>query len=432
MARKLKGRKSSKSGRDKRKQQSSALERRIKRGQQRTQLYPSIIKQPDRYTLWRPGDGQHIIDILPYNAGKYDITVDKKGDETYTFEAWIHRNVGTAESMVICPLETFKKPCPICEHRQYLRENDAEKDVWKKLFPKRRNLYNIICYDSGQEEKGVQIWEVPYFYSEQNILAIAEEAERGGGVTTIRFPSARNGKSISFKIVPAQSKNDYASYEGFKFLDRDYRIKKSLLKQCAILDTIVKRYDYDELSQMFYSGKTKEEKMEDDIGKEPSAKHREREPLDDKADVDVEDMMDELDECEDLDDLEEFAENYGFDITIKKKSKFKTIKRKLERMVMELKKDEDEDEDEDEDLDDDYDDDTDDDEDSDDDDDEDEDDDDDEDDDESEYAYGDLLEMKRKELRKVIKDEDLDVDMDDYDNLEELVEAIASELDIPF
>jgi hypothetical protein len=383
-----------------------SLLKRIKKGQQRVTTARSIIKSTDNLQLWRPRDGQHIIDIIPYDAGPND-GLNAEGEETYTFEAFVHRGVGPNEQMHICPAETYNEDCPICEHRQTLRERGADDKVWKALFPKRRNLYNIVCYDANEERKGVQVWEVPYFYGEKNILAIATEPQRGGGADTINFPHAEHGKSISFTIEPPQSKEDFASYIGFKFLDRDYTIDDDLLDEAKALDELVLLLTYDELSEIYYGSKSVEEKTEEDLstrkrGKAGRSRRGKREAeQEQKEEVNIDDLMDELEDCEDLDDLEEFAENYSFAIKITNKSRIRKVKRELEKMVMELDEEEGEEEGEEEAT-------------------------------EEQYSYGDIVKMKRRQLKKLIEEEDLDVDIDDAEDLDDLRQMIAEELDIPF
>jgi hypothetical protein len=310
----------------KRKSMSKALQARIKKGQQRSSGKSVIAK--DNVPRWSPKDGEHIIDILPYSAGKNDPDV-KKGTETYTLQYSVHRNVGPAKGIFICLAEVLKKPCPICEHRQTLIDKGADDEVWKALIPKNRNMYNVICYDRGEEEKGVQVWDVPYFYSEKNLLAIASKPTRGGGSKFINFPDPVDGKSITFKITPPASKSDFASYEGYSFEDREYELKMKLLDGVYVLDEIIHIPTYDELSEAFFGEGGKP--SGDDDG-EPDDIPDEKEEGDS-----LEDIMEELDECEDLEDLEEFIEDHDFDdeIKIKKKSKFKKVKVKLEALTLE-------------------------------------------------------------------------------------------------
>jgi len=363
---------------------AKALQKRIKKGQQRNISTSSIIKS-EGVKLWRPKDGQHIIDIIPYKAGSND-PLTPKGEETYTFEFFVHRNVGPNNSMIICPAATWNKPCPVCEHRQKLRESGVASDEWKKLFPRGRNLYNIICYDPGEEQKGIQIWESPSFYSEKNILAIANKPKRGGGFTTVNFPDPEDGKSIGFTVEPPKSKDDFTSYLGFNFIDRDYSIDEELLESALTLDEIVQILEYKEIEELYYGesrGKKKSKRIHEDEDNEK----------------DIESMMEDLEECEDLEDLEEFIDDNDIDVDIEGNS-FKKAKRKIESAILSDNEEEGEDDDE-------------------------------------GYTPEDIAGMKKKDLKRIIEEEDLDIDPDDAEDLDELKEMVAEELgldldDIPF
>lgn len=388
------------------------LESRVKKGRQNAEGRRFSIINVEDVQLWNPKDGEHIIDILPYIAGKNDKDV-REGRPTYTFEYLVHNRVGAASVSILCLAEMFNQPCPICEHRLQLREKGAEDEVWKALFPKKRNLYNIICYDRGEEEKGVQVWDVPYFYSEKNILSISKKRGRKGieGKLT-NFSHPDTGKSISFVIEPAQSKNDYPTYTGFSFEERDYKIDDESLESCHTLDEIVHIPTYEEVESMYWGSRDRRDgDEEEDSGRSrrskrsrPSRRTREEEPEeDDVPNASVEDLMDELEDLEDIDELEEFAETYNLDIDITKKSKPRIIKRILQKMIMDLEEPEEEEEEPEE-----------------------------EEEEERDFSWGDIKKMSKLKLKSLIKDEELDIDPDDAEDLDDLREMVAEELDIPF
>jgi len=419
-----------------RKLQGEKLKERVEKGRRNATGKQNSIIKIDNIPLWRPKDGEHIVDILPYLAGVNDKDTPK-GNPTYTFEYLVHRNVGPGNTMVLCLTEMYDKPCPICEHRQKLREDGADDDVWKPLFAKRRNLYNIICYDRGEEEKGVQIWDEASFYSEKNIMAISKKRGRGGkSGKLINFSDVDSGKSISFTIEPPVSKDDYRSYIGFTFEDREYAIEDDHLESCHCLDELIHIPEYDEIADLYWGSKNRD-------GDNSKKSKRKSKSSDDDSDVD--DLMSQLDDCEDLDDLESFIDENDIDYKIGRKTQFKKAKRELEAMVLEqfgdsddddedeeekpkkkLKKktkkakDEDE-EDEDEDEEDQ---------------DEDEDEEDeDEDEEDQDLTWKDIKKMKSKELKALIKENKLDVDPDDADDLKDLRQMVAEEMgidDIPF
>jgi len=406
MAKKKKKDKSLKSSRNKRRFQSSKLEERIKKSQEQSQgRSKNIIKNELDIPTWRPKDGSHIIDVIPYSAGKLDPNV-KKGDPTHTYEYWAHVRVGPASNMFICPTEMFNKPCPICEHRQKLRE--ANDDRATELFPKRRNLYNIISYDRGEENKGIQVWDVSYHYFEKLVMAIARKKSRKGDRDKItNFVDERDGKSINFTIEPAKTKNDYPSFVGHAFDDRDYIIDKKTLDQAFTLDEIVYVPTYEEIETAYWG----------EGGQARKKKKREVEEEGEESKLDV--LLEELDELEDMEELEEFMRDHAIEIKIKKKDDEESVKEKIVKALKEAFEDEEEDDEDEEDDDDD-----------DEDEEDDEEDDDDDDEDESKYTVKQIRKMKKSKLKKLIKEEELDVDIDDAEDEEELQDMVIEELEL--
>jgi len=308
MARRLKREKGKGKASDRR-SKFKKLQNRVKKGYDRKDGGgKSYLKMPDKVSEWRPGNGSHIIDIIPYDAGKLDKLVNE-GDPTYTLEVHIHRGVGPSEEWYVCPQEMTGKPCPICEHRKKLRDQGADKDKWKELFPKKRNLYNIVCYDSREEiKKGVQIWNVPYFYFEKSLLAIAKKPQRAGSKSKVEpfvpFSDPDEGKSINFTIEKPKSKDDFPSYVGHSFEDRDYEIEDKILDAAVCLDDLIVIEDYDTISEAYWGSEG-----------EKSSRRSKRGKKSDAANVDeLRDLLDEVEDIDDWDDLEEFIDENNIEV----------------------------------------------------------------------------------------------------------------------
>jgi len=350
----------------------------------------NIIKGSVDVSMWRPKDGSHIIDIIPYACGDRDPDLDK-GEDNYTFEYFVHTQVGPGNAWFLCPAQMYGDPCPICEHRDKLREKGANKKIWKPLFPRRRNLYNIISYDRGEERKGLQVWDVPWYYSEKNLMAIAIKKDRKGREREINFAHATKGKSISFNIEPPKSKDDYASYEGFSFDDRDdYKIKGKTLDAAQTLDEIVTIPGYKEIKEAYWKG----------------GGPKDREEEHEKTDDELQDLLEELEDLDDMDDLEEFIDDNDLDIKIKKKDDEDDVKEKIVEALEEEYEDTGGDDNGGDDNGG------------------------DDNGDDDEKLVRKINKMSEKKLTRYIDNEDIDVDPDDADDVEELRELVIEELDL--
>jgi hypothetical protein len=350
---------------------------------------PSIVI--GNIPLWKCGVGEHIIDVLPFFAGANH--PDKaEGENTYRLEYYMHRDVGHQNARVLCLQAMGLGACPICEHQADLIEEKADESKWKPLRPKNWVLFNVVVYDKGEEKKGIQIWDAPYFYSMENIMDIAKIRSRGGKPSkTTDFANPDKGKSISFEVKAAKGQNDYPKYTGFKFEPRDYKIKDSLLDDCLVLDELIPIPTYEEVSELYF-GSGQGRKAVDDDGDDDS----------DESDSAL--GLEELDEAEDIDDLKVIVSKYDLSTKIKKASKFKKTRRLIKEEFEAMDDDDDDDGDEDGDED--------------------------EDNEENALTSEDVEDMSTKELKRVIKANKLDLDPDDYEDETELAEAIIEEMEL--
>jgi len=407
--------------RKKRMFQQDELVKRIKKNQEKAKGYKSNVFKDDlNVSFYFPKEGTHIIDIIPYFAGSNDPAVEE-GAQTYTFEYQMHR-LGPNNIEYVCP-RMYGKKCPACEHREKLRENDD--DNYKKWWPKTRNMYNVISYDDKKEtKKGVQVWDVANFYFEKPLMAISRKPSRQGKEDkTVNFIDPENGKSISFTVEKAKSKDDYPKYVGHAFDDRNYEIDIKILKTAHALDELVQLASYEEMKNAMFSGED-----EDDKKKKTGKKAKKKKSLEEV----VEGLLEDLDEIEDLEDLAEFVEENEIDIEIDEDGKFRKEKKKVKKQIEEMLEDEEdeddeddededrsvppfiskEDEDEDEEEDD-----------------EDEDEDEDEEDDEEDELRETLEKMSFIKLKKYVKKHKLDIDLSYYgkSDKDDLIEEIIEE-----
>jgi len=225
--------------------------------------FKSIFKQlPEKYSMFKCSEDEHIIDIIPYIAGDNNSRT-LKGDPTYNLDLFVHRGVGPNEDTYICLSRTFKQPCPICEHKVFLTKQDEfdEKEV-KLLNPTRRCIYNIWVHDNDKEEaKGVQIWDVSQYLFEKE-LASQARLPKGGGF--VPFSDPDDGKSISFV---REGKSALATkYKSFHFLDREEPIPDEILGKALCLDELIYKPSYEEVYDAFHS--SSKENEEESFGEE--------------------------------------------------------------------------------------------------------------------------------------------------------------------
>lgn len=247
----------------------------------KSSAFPTIFiksKIPAGVEFFRCKEGEHIVDILPWEVGP-DMPVDEtgespitdEGDFDYVLDLFVHQNVGSMNQPFVCPWENFRKPCPICE---YIKANRLPKDEWSKKRAKRRSIYLIWDRTNAEvEKKGVQIFDAAHFFMEEKLEEIAK-LPRGGGYITFSDPD--EGKSVCWTRKGSGQEN--TSYIGHKFVDREARIPDWVLDQTFALDQVIEMHpSYEEIDAAFNGApKTKKDKSEGKKEKKKNVTNKKR------------------------------------------------------------------------------------------------------------------------------------------------------------
>ncbi len=223
-----------------------------------SRMYSDIFQDVEGLQKWKCGVGQHLVDIIHYTAGDKDPQT-KEGKSSHVLHIWVHQRVGPNQDTYVCPAINYKQPCPICEYREKLRnEENYDDDLVKSLYPKHRNIYNILCLDDQKEEaKGVQIWDVSDFFMGEKLRSISKMPDRGGkGGGYIYYADPEEGKTVKFERKGSGQQN--TQFLGHQFVERDYTIDEATLNSAFQLDQIIIIPTYEELQNAFF-GEEKEE-----------------------------------------------------------------------------------------------------------------------------------------------------------------------------
>jgi hypothetical protein len=218
-------------------------------------------------SMWKCEKGTHEIDIIPYQAGRFDPAMSE-GEWTYVLEVFVHNNVGPdGEQSIICMLKTFGKPCPICEHRHKLLEDGSDDELAEMLKTSRypRSIYNIVCYDRKADEGKVQIFNTSHYLMEMPLLELAHSSPRAiaeGAPPIVDFTDPDEGKSISFS-KDGDGRNTKFTAHRLNDRPKGFKIPAKILKQAIVLDEAISRPTYKEVYE-FYWGTTIPEDLTDD------------------------------------------------------------------------------------------------------------------------------------------------------------------------
>ena len=211
--------------------------------------FASIFKDDIDVQRWKCKNGEHLIDIIPYRAGKFD-PHRPEGKAAYFLDIYVHKGVGLTSDNYVCPSKNYKKRCPICEELKRLSDKDVPYEDFKDEVAKRVNVYNLVCYDNNEEEdKGVQVWDIANFFMEDKLRGLSKN-KRTGEPIYYASPSKETGRSISFERKgKGKGKVEYLSHE---FVKREEDIPKDILEQAVCLDEIIHIPTYEELYEAYY------------------------------------------------------------------------------------------------------------------------------------------------------------------------------------
>lgn len=176
---------------------------RIKRMQQRQTQEQKFQRKlayviPNDIPRYKVKEGENRIDIIPYkitNPKNPAVTINQLeiGDLDYFQQLEVHNNVGVNNNSYLCAKRMFGEPCFICEAQIDLYDQN-ERETAKKLYPQQRVAYNVI--DLDEPEKGIQVWEVSYYWVEHELRNLAAAKSKRG--PAIIFGDYEIGKTIIF------------------------------------------------------------------------------------------------------------------------------------------------------------------------------------------------------------------------------------------
>ena len=233
--------------------------------------------------FFSPKVGKNHINIIPYEIKtknhplviKGDMSV---GDMDYVMDLFIHKNIGPAQSSIICLKKNFEKPCPICEQADKFKKEGKE-DEAKALYPTRRVFYNVEDLSDGK----LKVFEASHYLFEKELIDEARDDEEGG---FINFADPDEGKEIKFRAIDVQKGTiKYKEFKSFSFTDREDSISEDLLDNAISFDEIMKIPTYADAERALYGNVSEEDDDEEEFEEKPK-KSNKKEVEEDDDEVD--------------------------------------------------------------------------------------------------------------------------------------------------
>ena len=240
---------------------ASALDRANRR--EKEGGFTPIIKFPQGVEQFKIDKaGTYRFDILPYQVGAHNPYFDE-GEWAFERTYYTHRDVGPNKERAICLARTFDKPCPICEYRNKLmkRPDDHKKEI-KDLRPSERQLFNVI--DVKDREKGVQIFDWPFWTFGKTLDSIVRSGEEGEGYD--QFYDLQKGFTIKCVFVQDawEGGSSLKVEPSLRFVDRRVKYTDDILDEVHCLDDLLIEESYDNLREKFLGGGVGDDDDDDD------------------------------------------------------------------------------------------------------------------------------------------------------------------------
>lgn len=302
----------------------------------RKKLKEESEKREQAWTNFKWLGDKEIVRIMPKPKGQNDIY----------FEGGRHFGIGGTNQSRLCPKLIYstldeEQSCPICEAAEQLLKSDnaAKKEMGRDMKPARRFFFNAIV--RAEEDKGVQLLEVPLTVWEQIVACffISEEDEE---IDTDTGPYIElDDGSVIFNFTDIKQGRDFIITRNKSGKRVTYNVQmkpagrklgtttqmKEWLSSIEVLDKTLPDAcpSYDELKTLLYGDdEDKEEEVDIDEldGLEaPDVDDLEEEP-EDEEETPEEESDDDEEESEDLDE-DDFDLDENGEIVIKPKKQTK-------------------------------------------------------------------------------------------------------------
>ena len=215
------------------------------------------VTLPDDVKFLEVKKGTMLLDIIPYEVQSDSNPIVGAGELWYERTYFIHRNIGSDNAVVVCPMKTLKKACPICEHRKMLMKDwDTNEEMIKALRPSERQLFNVINLD--KESAGIQVLDISaYCFGEVVEKEISEGEEEWAG-----FPDLVDGYTVKARFGEVSlGKNSFLQADRVDFKERD-DYEDAILDEAIDLDACLNIMSAKDLENLFFEIDTSEEEEE--------------------------------------------------------------------------------------------------------------------------------------------------------------------------
>lgn len=216
-------------------------------------------------TSFKPDAGKLTFDIIPFLASggiAFPLDLQKKPKKDTLVPMWAyyrHGNLGLEGKSIATCLRTFGETCPICEYLKQQQSNgdlnETERKALKDMFAKVRNIFVV------RHEGQTKVYDVsPYMFTDKINAKTAHYPKYKN------WGDPKNGFRLECIFVKkAMGTGSAIELSSIEFLEREKRIKDSVIEAAPRLDSLVVKLSAKKLKSMLPNGSEDDDTDDNDL-----------------------------------------------------------------------------------------------------------------------------------------------------------------------
>lgn len=228
------------------------------------------LKIPGNFPIFKfKKKGTYRLSMLPYVVGEGNRYADP-GFIHYERSYYTHK-IGIEQKRHVCLKETFRKPCPVCEHiaklpQRFVKDSPDYK-LYRALKPGHRQIFALI--DMDEQDVGVQLYPTYFYFGLGEAIANKVKANpekyssfywlSGGYILGVSVSQEAFGGGTTYKV------------KNLEMEERREDLDDSILDKIPCLDDMPIELPYQKLKQIFLEGSPKAAETDSSKTESPSS-----------------------------------------------------------------------------------------------------------------------------------------------------------------
>ena len=200
----------------------------------------NYLRLPEGLKSFSAKPGVYRLDFMSFVAGKGNPRAEP-GEPYFERTFFVHQGIGPNQDWYLCPARTFKKPCPVCEHRAKLSADpDADEALIKSLAPKERQLW--LVKDLLNDPDGLLVWEISYHLFGKQLKDKINNSDEEDGFDYFADPT----DGLTMRIALQQSDiGKWSDVGDIEFRPRKTQYDSDIVEEMPCLDDMLVSIPYD-------------------------------------------------------------------------------------------------------------------------------------------------------------------------------------------